>query len=80
MIFGEPGLEKDEAAALIHFGSAGRREPMVRLDCDRLGDGLPGELCGRGSRQGILGWIGGGTVLLNNVHQVCPLPKLYIDK
>ena len=32
LISGEPGLEKDNIAALIHFGSNDRKELMVRLD------------------------------------------------
>ena len=32
LISGEPGLEKDNLAALIHFGSAARRRLLVRLD------------------------------------------------
>lgn len=36
IIFGEPGLEKDNAAALIHFGSNQRREPMVKINCNTL--------------------------------------------
>jgi len=35
-ILGEPGLEKDNLAALIHFGSAQRKELMVRLDAALL--------------------------------------------
>ena len=31
-ILGEPGLEKDNLAALIHFGSPQRKELMLRLD------------------------------------------------
>ena len=31
-ILGEPGLEKDNIAALIHFGSPQRKELMLRLD------------------------------------------------
>ena len=31
-ILGEPGLEKDNLAALIHFGSAQRKELMLRVD------------------------------------------------
>ena len=31
MVFGEPGLEKDNIAALIHFGSARRVKPMVQV-------------------------------------------------
>ncbi len=69
-IFGEPGLEKDEAAALVHFGSRDRREPMARVDCERAGDGLAADLFGAGSRPGLLEWLGAGTLLLNNVHRV----------
>ncbi|MFQ3613800.1 MAG: sigma 54-interacting transcriptional regulator, partial [Cyanobacteriota bacterium] len=36
LIFGEPGLEKDNIAALIHFGSPYRRQPMIKLDCSAL--------------------------------------------
>ena len=32
LISGEPGLEKDNLAALIHFGSADRHQLMARLD------------------------------------------------
>lgn len=31
MVFGEPGLEKDNIAALIHFGSPRRRFPMFQV-------------------------------------------------
>src|SRR6476469_1107901 len=36
VIFGEPGLEKDNIAALLHFGSTQRREPIIKLDCSKL--------------------------------------------
>ncbi|MEY3543987.1 MAG: hypothetical protein RLZZ247_144, partial [Cyanobacteriota bacterium] len=32
LISGEPGLEKDNLAALIHYGSAQRQQWMLRLD------------------------------------------------
>lgn len=35
LIFGEPGLEKDNLAALVHFGSPNHAAPFVRLDCDK---------------------------------------------
>ena len=35
-ILGEPGLEKDNLAALIHFGSPQRKELMLRLDAALL--------------------------------------------
>lgn len=31
LIFGEPGLEKDNVAALIHFGSPEHDKPMVQV-------------------------------------------------
>lgn len=71
-IFGEPGLEKDELAALIHFGSARRRQPMAQIDCAQLNAGRADELLGNTSKQGLLAQLDGGTLLLNNVHQVCP--------
>ena len=36
LIFGEPGLEKDNIAALIHFGSDFRRQPIIKVDCGIL--------------------------------------------
>ena len=72
-IFGEPGLEKDELAALIHFGSARRRQPMAHIDCAQLNPGRADELLGGPSKQGLLARLAGGTLLLNNAHQVPPL-------
>lgn len=36
LIFGEPGLEKDNLAALIHYGSCDRREPIIKVNCGKL--------------------------------------------
>ena len=72
LIFGEPGLEKDTIASLIHFGSPARRKAMVRLDCARPDGGLA-ELFGRGQKKGLLHWLQDGTLLLTNWHQV-PYP------
>ncbi|KAK9792466.1 hypothetical protein WJX73_007973 [Symbiochloris irregularis] len=67
-IFGEPGLNKDVMAALIHFGSGARSKPMARVACSRLhGEGA--DLFGRGNRPGLLELVGDGTLLLTNVHQ-----------
>lgn len=33
LVFGEPGLEKDNIAALLHFGSADRTKPMIQVNC-----------------------------------------------
>jgi transcriptional regulator with AAA-type ATPase domain/NAD-dependent dihydropyrimidine dehydrogenase PreA subunit len=72
MVFGEPGLEKDNTAALIHFSSPGRKEPMIKVNCDTLQtSGV--ELFGRvGGKTGLLEWIGRGTVLLNNLQDLPP--------
>ena len=35
LIFGEPGLQKDNIAALIHFGSPDAKWPLVSIECDR---------------------------------------------
>jgi len=70
-IFGEPGLNKDNVAALVHFGSADHARPMVCVDCGRLsGDGA--DLFGRGARPGLLSALRDGTLLLNNVHLAPP--------
>ncbi|MGD1853196.1 MAG: cyclic nucleotide-binding domain-containing protein [Leptolyngbyaceae cyanobacterium] len=70
LIFGEPGLEKDNLAALIHFGSAAKKEPMIKVDCETL-RGV--DLFGRGeSRLGLLDWLDRGTLLLNNIQDLDP--------
>ncbi|HIK15014.1 MAG TPA: sigma 54-interacting transcriptional regulator [Leptolyngbyaceae cyanobacterium M33_DOE_097] len=72
LILGEPGLEKDNAAALIHFGSAFRKEPMVKINCDTLqASGV--ELFGReGGKRGLIEWLDQGTLLLNNLQDLSP--------
>ena len=68
LIFGEPGLNKDNLAALIHFGSANKREPLIQLNCETL---RAVDLFGRGdSKPGLLEWIQDGTLLLNNIQDL----------
>jgi polyferredoxin len=80
LISGEPGLEKDDVAALIHFGSAARRRLMVQLDGALLrGDGA--ELFGTASSDGsgsLLEALGDGSLLINKLDRVDPalLPSL----
>jgi len=72
LIFGEPGLEKDNAAALIHFGSSKRREPIIKLDCSTL-QASGAELFGRvNGKFGLLEALGEGTLVLNNVQELEP--------
>lgn len=68
LITGEPGLEKDNIAALIHFGSDRKRQPLIRLDAKTL---KATDLFGRsgsptGSRPGLLDWLGQGTLFIND--------------
>lgn len=73
LIFGEPGLEKDNMAALIHFGSGQRNNPLIKVACNKLQ--LSGaELFGRaGGKPGLLAWVGTGTIILNNIQEL-PAP------
>jgi transcriptional regulator with AAA-type ATPase domain/NAD-dependent dihydropyrimidine dehydrogenase PreA subunit len=78
IIFGEPGLEKDNIAALIHFGSPRRHEPVIQLNCNTL-QASGAELFGRGgSTPGLLAAVGPGTLVLNNVQELAPdlFPRL----
>ncbi|MDX2239367.1 MAG: sigma 54-interacting transcriptional regulator [Leptolyngbyaceae cyanobacterium bins.302] len=72
LIFGEPGLGKDNTAALIHFGSRDRHEPMIKVNCETL-QASGAELFGRaGGKPGLLEWVGKGSVLLNNLQDLNP--------
>jgi transcriptional regulator with AAA-type ATPase domain/NAD-dependent dihydropyrimidine dehydrogenase PreA subunit len=79
LIFGEPGLEKDNMAALIHFGSDQyRKEPMIKVNCANL-KGSGAELFGRANgKMGLLAALGKGTLLLNNIQELPQelLPKI----
>lgn len=69
LIFGEPGLEKDNTAALIHFGSAYRREPVIKIDCSKV-QASGAELFGReGGKPGLIDSLNTGTLILNNVDE-----------
>ena len=68
LLFGEPGLEKDNFAALIHFGSADRRQPIIKVDCAKL-QTSGAELFGRsGGKPGLIASLQTGTLVLNNIH------------
>lgn len=72
LVFGEPGLEKDNIASLIHFGSPQRRKPIIKVNCGIL-QTSGADLFGRsGGKQGLLEWLGEGTLILNNIQE---LPK-----
>ncbi|MBR8830034.1 MAG: Anaerobic nitric oxide reductase transcription regulator NorR [Chroococcopsis gigantea SAG 12.99] len=70
IIFGEPGLEKDNIAALIHFGSPARHEAIIKVDCSTLsssGSDLFGKVDGK---MGLLEAVGEGTLVLNNIQEL----------
>ncbi|MDB9447241.1 sigma 54-interacting transcriptional regulator [Anabaena sp. CS-542/02] len=77
-IFGEPGLDKDNIAALIHYGSPQRREPLIKLNCGMITpSGV--DLWGRaGGKPGLIQWLGEGTLVLNNIQELPPelLPSI----
>ncbi|EFN59248.1 hypothetical protein CHLNCDRAFT_56815 [Chlorella variabilis] len=75
LIFGEPGLEKDNLAALIHFGSPHYSAPFIQIDCERLDDDAS-DVYGAGLKKGLLYYLPPeGTLLLNNIHKA-PKPAL----
>ncbi|WP_414756051.1 cyclic nucleotide-binding domain-containing protein [Anabaena sp. CCY 9910] len=71
-IFGEPGLEKDNIATLIHFSSPKRREPIIKINCGIL-QTSGADLFGRaGGKPGLLEWLGEGSLILNNIQELPP--------
>ncbi|PSF32242.1 AAA family ATPase [Aphanothece hegewaldii CCALA 016] len=70
LIFGEPGLEKDNMAALIHYGSSFRQQPIIKVNCSTLKtNGI--ELFGQeGGKIGLLEALGEGTLILNNIQEL----------
>lgn len=70
LISGEPGLQKDNLAALIHFGSNRRSQPVIQLKSALL-QSNGAELFGRlGGKPGLLEWLGEGTLILNDVQEL----------
>lgn len=72
LIFGEPGLEKDNMAALVHFRSDEyRKEPLVKINCATL-QSNGADLFGRqgGSKLGLLEALDQGTLILNNLQEL----------
>ena len=59
LISGEPGLEKDNLAALVHFGSSSRRQLLVRFEA--------ADLQGQGRR--LLDDLGEHSLLISGVDQ-----------
>ena len=62
LISGEPGLEKDNLAALIHFGSGERRRLLLRLDTADL----------QGSGRQLLDHLGENSLLVSGIDRMEP--------
>lgn len=72
LIFGEPGLQKDNLATLLHFSSPFRREPIIKVNCSQL-QTSGAELFGRvGGKLSLLEALGEGTIILNNLQELPP--------
>ncbi|NJK62805.1 MAG: cyclic nucleotide-binding domain-containing protein [Synechococcaceae cyanobacterium SM2_3_1] len=78
LVFGEPGLEKDNCCALIHFSSPLRRQPLIKISASRL-QSSGADLFGRlGGKPGLLDWLGEGSLIINNAQDLDPqlIPKI----
>jgi transcriptional regulator with AAA-type ATPase domain/NAD-dependent dihydropyrimidine dehydrogenase PreA subunit len=72
LIFGERGLEKDNIAALIHFGSPDRKQTIIKIDCGKI-QASGAELFGRaGGKPSLIEALGEGTLVLNNIQDLSP--------
>ncbi|MGB5135222.1 MAG: sigma 54-interacting transcriptional regulator, partial [Prochlorococcaceae cyanobacterium] len=74
LICGEPGLGKDNLAALIHYGSPQRRRLMARIDAATLGDDGAGLFGGAstGGDGSLLDCLGDGALLIDNLDRADP--------
>ena len=73
LITGEPGLEKDNLAALIHFGSSDRTQLMVRFDGALLrADGHELFADAHDGGRPLLELLEAGALLIDKLDQVPP--------
>jgi polyferredoxin len=72
LISGEPGLEKDNLAALIHFGSPDRRQLLVRVNCATLRADGAALFGGSAEAPSLLACLGEGGLLLDQIDRADP--------
>jgi polyferredoxin len=72
LISGEPGLEKDNLAALIHFGSPDRRLPLVRLNGALLRPDGAELFAGSSESPALLEALGEGGLVLDQIDRADP--------
>jgi hypothetical protein len=78
LISGEPGLEKDNLAALVHFGSPDRHQLMLSFDgallrpdgAELFGNGNGASANGESGDQPLLEVLGRGALLIDKLDQV----------
>ena len=80
LISGEPGLEKDNIAALIHFGSTARQTLMVRLDGALLRPDGAELFAPHGHEPPLLELLGEGSLLIDKLDlAAAPLQELLLQ-
>ncbi|MDM7952951.1 MAG: 4Fe-4S binding protein [Cyanobium sp. CZS 25K] len=72
LISGEPGLEKDNIAALIHFGSKARKQLLVRINCALLRPDGAELFAPTGDGMALIDCIGQGALLLDQIDRAAP--------
>jgi transcriptional regulator with AAA-type ATPase domain len=72
LISGEPGLEKDNIAALIHFGSAARRHLLARVNCALLRNDGAELFAPAGDGLCLIECLGEGGLLLDQIDRADP--------
>jgi polyferredoxin len=72
LISGEPGLEKDNIAALIHFGSAARQQLLVRINAALLRSDGAELFAAHGSTPALLECLGAGGLLIDQIDKAEP--------
>jgi len=78
LLSGEPGLEKDNLAALVHFGSPDRQQLMLRFDgallrpdgSELFGNGAGAPASSESSEQPLMELLGAGALLIDKLDQV----------
>lgn len=80
LISGEPGLEKDNLAALIHFSSPARRHLMVRLNCALLRPDGAELFSGDPHQPPLLQCLGEGALLLDQIDRADPALRPLLEE
>ncbi|MEB3199608.1 MAG: 4Fe-4S binding protein [Synechococcaceae cyanobacterium] len=72
LISGEPGLEKDNIAALIHFSSASRQQLLVRVNAALLREDAGELFSSHGDGPPLIACLGAGGLLIDQIDRASP--------